>query len=207
MEKIAMPKPVPWILGLSLAAFLLASPFLYYRYNYTHSKRLRVVEEGKFYRSGNMSAPGFREAIERYGIRTIINLQDEAQDPSLDEAYWGGDTILESDLCREMNVRFIYLGVDLVNRRDSPAQRPKAIDQFLEIMDNPDNYPVLIHCRAGLHRTGCLAAVYRMEYNHWPMEQALCELKSHGFGEFVSSKTNEYIMQYLVTYKPRTMSP
>ena len=34
-------------------------------------------------------------------------------------------------------------------------------------MDDPDSYPVLIHCNAGLNRTGVMVAVYRMEYQGW----------------------------------------
>ena len=48
---------------------------------YTHAKRLRVVTEGKVYRSGCMTAEGFADAVKKFGIRTIINLRDEAPEP------------------------------------------------------------------------------------------------------------------------------
>src|SRR5262249_15535380 len=145
-------------------------PFVYYRYSYTYGKRLRVVTEGRVYRSGCMTAPGFRDAVARLGIRTIINLMDEAPDPDIAKSYFGQSDILESQLCREMGVRFVAIAPDLVARTSVPAERPKAIEQFLAVMDNPSSYPVLIHCRAGLHRTGCAVAIYRMEYEDWTVD-------------------------------------
>jgi protein tyrosine/serine phosphatase len=191
-----------WVPGLLLAAFIVTAPFLYYRHQYTHSKRLRVVDAGKVYRSGAMTEPGFREAFERLGIRTFINLQDEAPDPEVARGYFTGATIRESELCKEMGVNYVFIGLDVIDHRLVPAQRPRAIEQFLAIMDDTANYPVLIHCRAGLHRTGCFVALYRMEYDHWSPQRALEELRGNGFGEFVSSKANDYIYEYVLSYQP-----
>jgi tyrosine-protein phosphatase SIW14 len=190
-----------WMLGLFIASLLTVAPFFYYRYSYTYGKRLREVAAGKFYRSGCMTVPGFREAIKRYGIRTIINLMDEWPDPDLSCGYFGGGRLKESELCKELNVKFVFLPVDTISRNDVPGKRPETIEKFLEIMDNPANHPVLLHCKAGLHRTGCLAAVYRMEYDGWTPAEALRELKRMGFGEFVSSSANDYILEYVMTYQ------
>jgi hypothetical protein len=70
-------------------------------------------------------------------------------------------------------------------------------------MDDPANRPVLVHCRAGLHRTGTLAALYRMEYEHWSLDQALQELLENGFGMRECTSRNQYILQYLLIYRPR----
>ena len=76
------------------------------------------------------------------------------------------------------------------------------IEEFLTLMDNPGTYPVLIHCRAGLHRTGVLAAVYRMEYQGWGPAAAFRELRRHGYGETNSTTANDYINQYVLSYRP-----
>ena len=91
---------------------------------------------------------------------------------------------------------------DLLSRKKVGTERPQAIDQFLAVMDDTSNYPVLIHCKAGLHRTGCMVAVYRMEYQGWSAFAALNEAKANGFGEFAGSAANDYIMQYITTYEP-----
>jgi len=200
------PRWLRWGLAAFIAGLLTVAPFLYYRYTYTHSKRLRAVVPGWVYRSGQMTAPGFRDAIRRYGIRTVLNLQEDNVDPDIALGYFTGKTMHESDLCKEMGIRYVLIAPDLVHPCFFPAKKPKAIDEFLALMDDKRNYPVLLHCRAGLHRTGCLVALYRMEYSHWTMEEALKELKGHGFGEFVSTKANAYILEYVAGYRPRAQA-
>src|SRR5208282_4355786 len=183
------------------AALIAVVPIVHYRWEYTHAKRLREVTPGKFYRSGSMTADGFAEAVARYHIRTIINLQDEWPNPEIPQSYFGWKTINEKELCARLGVRYIFLPPDLISRRKVPQERPAAIDKFLAILADSDNYPVLIHCRAGLHRTGVMTAVYRMEYDGWTPAQALRELKANGFGEFPSTSANDYIVQYILTYR------
>jgi hypothetical protein len=71
-----MPALWRWLIGLGITFLLTVVPFVYYRYEYTYGKRLREVVPGQIYRSGQMTAPGFAEAVERFHFRTIINLQD-----------------------------------------------------------------------------------------------------------------------------------
>jgi tyrosine-protein phosphatase SIW14 len=199
---LAPSKTVRWLFAVGLIFLLTAVPFVHYRDVYTHGKRFRVVTPGKLYRSGESTAAGFRDAVRQFRLRTIINLQDEYPDPDLPLDYLGTGTVKESELCRELGVRYVYLPPDLISKKRVPAERPGAIDRFLELLDDPSIYPVLIHCRAGLHRTGVMAAVYRMEYEHYSRDDALREMRDHGFGEFNSTAANDYIVQYILTYKP-----
>ena len=191
-----------WFFGLAIAVLVTVVPVVRYRWVYTHCKRLREVTPGVFYRSGEMTADGFTEAVAQHHFRTIINLQDEYPDPDISVHYFGGATIKESQLCRSLGARYVFIPPDLIARRLVGSQRPEAIDRFLAIMDDPSNYPVLLHCRAGLHRTGVLAAVYRMEYDHWSPSEAIEELKANGFGEWPCTSANDYITQYILSYKP-----
>jgi hypothetical protein len=197
-----MPAWLRWTLGLIIAALLTVVPAVHFRWDYTHAKRLREVTPGHFYRSGEMTADGFVEAKAQLGLNTIVNLQDEFPDPELPWGYFGGSTIKESELCRLLGVRYVYIPPDLIPRRQVPEHRPEAIDRFLTLLDDPRVYPVLIHCRAGLHRTGTMTAVYRMEYCGWSPQQALEELRANGFSEWQSTDANDYITQYILTYKP-----
>jgi len=192
-----MARLVAVLMALIMGTTLLVVPYFYYRSQYTHAKRLRVVAQGVLYRSGQMTAAGLEETLTRHGIKTVVNLQNEEPDPELN----GGP--LESAFCKARGVRFVYIAPDLIERSRVPRERPTAIDAFLEVMDDPSNYPVLIHCQAGLHRTGVLAAVYRMEYDGWTARQALEELKANGFGNSKATARNDYIMQYILTYSPR----
>ena len=152
-------------------------PIVEYRNVYTFDKRLREVDPGRVYRSGEMTAAGFADAVARYKIRTILNLQDDYPDPDVTRSFWNWNTVKETELCRQLGVRYVLIKPDLIFRRRVPVERPAAVDAFLDLMDDPDAYPVLIHCKAGLHRTGCLTAVYRMEYQGWSPDRAYDELR------------------------------
>jgi tyrosine-protein phosphatase SIW14 len=184
-------------LGLLVLILVVGPALVHYRVRYNHAKRLRVVVPGMVYRSGQLTEDGLREAIRAFGIRAVINLQDELPEP----VFAGGK--LESELCAEMGARFIFLPPDLISRWKLAHSRPRAVDDFLRIMDDPRNYPVLLHCRAGLHRTGTLVALYRMEYERWSPTEALLELQENGFGRTFSNARNDYLSQYLLNYQPR----
>ena len=89
-----------WILALFVAVLIIGPPLVAYRYQYIHAKRFREVTPGRFYRSGQMTADGFRDAIERYRIKTVINLQHEDPDPLLPDHWLGKGKVRESELCR-----------------------------------------------------------------------------------------------------------
>ncbi|MBV9122273.1 MAG: dual specificity protein phosphatase family protein, partial [Planctomycetes bacterium] len=79
-----------------------------------------------------------------------------------------------------------------------PAQ--KGVNQFLKVMDNPANYPVLIHCFGGIHRTGAYCAIYRMEYDRWSNDRAINELREGGY----TNLDEEWdLLTYLENYQPR----
>jgi hypothetical protein len=198
-----------WILGLATGLAVVGIPFAYHRASYVHAKRLRVVTEGKVYRCGMLPAEGFHEAFERHGIRTVVNLQEEDhfRDPLLPatwlESWRGRKTIRESDLCREYGVKYVMLdGGVLDEPGQDPGSRPEVIDEFLEILDDPNSYPILIHCKAGLHRTGLMTAIYRMDKERRSTAEAIRELRANGFGTFGATDSNEYIRRYFVDFEP-----
>jgi hypothetical protein len=197
-----MPGTIRWSIVAALIVVIVVAPIIYFRCVYDTYKRLRVVEPGRVYRSGQMTAEGFADAIERYGLRTIINVQDEFPDPDIDISFWGRQTMKESELCRLLGVRYVHLMPTLLPRSLVPQQRPPSIDQLLSILDDESNYPVLIHCHAGLHRTGILTAIYHMEYQSWTAEQAFLDMKAQGFGSWVCTSANDYVKQFVLTYKP-----
>ena len=193
-------------MALVIAALVIGGPYLYYRYSYTFAKRLRPVDEVKgVYRSGCMTADGLAHAITTLKIRTVFNLMEEYPDPILSTGYFDTTDVREAEVCERLGARMISLTVDtLAPIRARNNERPAAIAAFLDLMDRPETYPVLIHCKAGLHRTGVLVAVYRMEYNGWPRQDAMGELKANGFGDFAANASNDYIEQYILSYQRRS---
>lgn len=184
-----------------IVGIVFVGPFVCYRAVYSYEKRLREVDPGRVYRSGQMTAEGFEDAVSRYHIRTVINVQDDFPDPDVEKSFWLPGTIKESDLCQRLGVRYVWVAPDLVPVRFTPAQRPGAVDDMLRVLDDETAYPVLIHCKAGLNRTGCLIAVYRMEYQGWSHRDAFQEMKDLGFGNTTCTASNQYVNQYVLTYR------
>jgi len=196
-----MARTLRWGLTALMVGIVGIAPFVFYRTVYTHDKRLRELAPGLVYRSGQLTADGFTDACCRLGIKTIINLQDDFPDPDLDLGYFDRRTIKESQLCRQLGVRYVCIGPDLIWRKRVGINRPEAIEQVLAVMADPGAYPVLLHCKAGLPRTGVMSAIYRMEYQGWTPRQAIAEMKLHGFGEWACTSYNDYVVQYVLSYK------
>ena len=196
-----MSRSVRWILVLLLFAFLIGGPVGYARYRKATFRNFHVVQANKLYRSGQLSLDGLQRAIHDYGIKTVITLREGKQpgDPPPDAD--------EEKYCRDEELYHYRLPYRSLAQVKSPwvKQNGKAgidpnVARFLAIMDNPKHYPVLIHCTAGMHRTGAYAAIYRMEYDRWDNELALDEIKAYGYDEI---EEHNDILGYLQTYVPR----
>ena len=194
-----MPVWLRWVCGAAVAAFVIGVPAAHFRATYAHAKRLRVVTDGKLYRCGQLTADGFRDAVRRYSIKTVVNLQEEARDPLIPERWQAKPSVRESEVCAELGVKYVSLdGGVLDDPGQDPGSRPRIIDDFLAVVKDPANQPVLFHCKAGLHRTGLLAAVYRIDQENWSKARAVRELRANGFGTFAATEGNEYLKRFIV---------
>lgn len=195
-----------WAFGGLVVLGVAAAPIIQFRWHYSDHKRLREVAAGKLYRSGQMTAEGMTDTVQRLGIRTVINLQEEFPDPALDRSFWRRDPVSERTLCQELGVRYVWISPVTRSDRNSGSY-PESVDQFLKVLDDPAAYPVLLHCKAGLHRTGVLTAVYRMEYEGWSHAAACAELKGNGFNDSIwrnnCTSSNDYVRQFVLNYRPR----
>lgn len=202
---------VRWVLGVLTALVVAGVPLLYYRAGYVHARRLRVVSDGKLYRCGTLPADGFREAIKRFNIKTVVNIREEAdagRDPLLAadwlESWRGRRTVRESEACRAAGARYVQIeGGVLDDPGREPGGRPQMVDDFLSVCDDPANHPVLIHCKAGRDRTGLLTAVWRMEYDGRTQAQAVAEMKANGFATFGATEANVYLDRLVLKFKPK----
>ena len=88
-----------WTFGAILAGFMIYAPYLYYRFTLEHAKRLRPITPGRVYRCGCLTGDGFRDAIQKYGIKTVITFWDEDPDPNLYDNRFSYNSIKESQLC------------------------------------------------------------------------------------------------------------
>jgi protein-tyrosine phosphatase len=76
-----------------------------------------------------------------------------------------------------------------------PTQQQLA--KFLEIVNDPAQQPVYVHCKGGRHRTGVMTAVYRMEQDGWTADRAFSEMKRFKFGaDFLHSEFKRFVYGY-----------
>jgi tyrosine-protein phosphatase SIW14 len=86
-------------------------------------------------------------------------------------------------------------GVD--EKGEIPADH--NVQTFLALMRDRANYPVLVHCFAGIHRTGTMCALFRMEHHRWPADRAIAEMEECGFDP---EDMHEHIAGYLRRFQP-----
>ncbi len=108
--------------------------------------------------------------------------------------------LAEEEFCRDLEINYCRIPPRSWWAPAGSVPADKGVRQFRRIMDNPANYPVLIHCFGGIHRAGAFSAIYRMEYEHWTNAEAMEEMKLCGY----STLDDEWdISTYLENYQPR----
>lgn len=117
------------------------------------------------YRGGQPSSEGIKQ-LAGMGIKTVINFRDS--DDKMRR---------EKQLVEENGMKFF-------NPHLSNWFKPKDkdIDAIMEMIRDPENQPVFVHCKRGADRTGTVVAVYRMKYDGWDDKQANLEAKKFGIG-------------------------
>src|SRR5581483_1994 len=185
------------LLGALVVLLVGAGPLLYSAHQQTSLRNFHVVEDGVLYRSGQLSRPVLERVVREYGIKTVVTLRT-TRDPG--RPYpddW------EREVCEAAGAKHVRI-VPLVWTPDEHGDVPaeQNVEKFLALMRNPANHPVLVHCFAGVHRTGTMCAIYRMEFDRWSAEAALREMEACGFDADKDAGTRA-LDDYLRGYKPR----
>jgi protein tyrosine/serine phosphatase len=180
-------------LGSLVAVLLIAAPVLFALHQQAQTRNFRVVKQGVLYRSGQMSLDGLKRVVHDHGIRTVVTLRD-ARVPGMDPP-----DLAEEEYCNKEEITYVRIPPRNWSAPDGPAPVEAGVLRFREVMSDPTNYPVLVHCTAGIHRTGAYCAIYRMEFEHWTNAEAIAEMKACGY----TNLDDEWdILGYLEQYRP-----
>ena len=194
-----MPSRWQFVLAGTAVALVVAAPLVYSSHRNTHLRNLRVVEEGVLYRSGQLTPSGLERVIHEHGVKTVVTLRAARQEGARSPDEW------EEPFCASKSVRHVRI-VPRVWGADEDGEIPadQAVREFLDVMEKKENHPVLVHCFAGVHRTGTMCAIFRMEYHGWTAERAMEEMQFYGFAP---EDMHQHIGAYLRGYEPRRKPP
>jgi protein tyrosine/serine phosphatase len=137
-----------------------------YVYDMNINHNFETITEGKVYKSGVLPPDQIESYVKKYHIKSIVDLRfpgtgDDVNNPE-DAA----------ELVAEKNAVAKIKGVNYFNDGSDQVPNKENLLLFYKIMDNPANYPVLIHCYHGVGRAELYSAVYRIEYENWDKEEA-----------------------------------
>lgn len=166
------------LVALTLLAAAYGGWYGFWRY---HLKRFATVRPGVLYRVGQPSKLGLKHLAHWYGVRTIVSAQT-FDTPLCKGLYDPGKPSgpRETEVAGQLGLNHVQwpMGAEA----NWPFPTPWQFEAFFQLMDDPTNYPVVLHCAGGKHRTGSLAALYRLEYDRWSIEKTLAEMYAFDFG-------------------------
>lgn len=137
-----------------------------YVYDMNINHNFETITEGKVYKSGVIPPDEIESYVKKYKIKSIVDLRfpgtsDLVNNPEI-----------PSELTAEKVAVEKIQGVNYFNNGSDQVPKPENLESFFKIMDNPDNYPVLIHCYHGVGRAEMYSAIYRIEYENFTNEKA-----------------------------------
>lgn len=142
--------------------------------------------DSRLYRGAQPSPAGVEE-LRQMRIVSLIDLRQPDEDPTVRQE--------ERNAARAAGLH--YYSVPMTGHR---APTCEEIRRVLDLIEDPQNQPVFIHCRRGADRTGAMVAIYRLTHHGWTAEQAIQEAMDQGM------KWNEFCLRGSVRKWEKRMS-
>jgi len=154
--------PVATAAGL---AVVIGAAALWHRHSLL-PRRFGVVAEGRLYRCGEITPRQLAYVARRYGLRTVLSLLDPA----------APESVAERRAAEELGLRWIN-----VRLPGNGASTPEQRQRIKAVLLAPDAGPTLVHCAAGVNRTGLAVGLYRIHSQGWTVAEVLAEMRAYGF--------------------------
>jgi protein tyrosine/serine phosphatase len=166
-----------------------------YVYDRHINHNFMTITEGKVYKSGVIPPDEIADYVKKYHIKSIIDLRFPGTGDDVNNPEIPAELIAEKEAVAKIS------GVNYFNDGSDQVPKQENLDKFFKIMDNKDNYPVLIHCFHGIGRAQMYSAIYRIEYEGWSNEEARSKTAFPVmFSSFDDGKPKG---EYLKAYKSR----
>ncbi len=149
-----------WVLSLLLLV-LSPAPVIYAQIQDSAAHQIRRFQmvAPDFYRGGQPKDKDF-VYLQQRGIKTIINLRKEND---------------EQPIVEKLGMKYVHLPLSAWRRVPD-----SAIETFMQILKDPTNYPIFIHCQRGADRTGVMVGFYRIAFQGWDAKRAYQEARQIG---------------------------
>jgi len=175
-HKIALP---------ILVTFLVAGGFVWH-----HKSRpyhFEVVEPEILYRSGWMKPTDTDKIIKKFGIRTVVNLC------TMDESTYLENYRDEQLICQKNGVNIVNIPMP---GNTPPTEKQTAL--WLNLLNNKQRLPILVHCAQGATRTAAMVAVYQIEFLGKDNRKTIAELQT--FGHKLNEPKRKKIYDFITNY-------
>ena len=165
----------------------LAMGGMYFWRCHVSTYHLATVDPGVLYRDGNQSPCQFETAVRKVQPRTVVSLVDdnEVSDPEKPQFE------VEAEFLQDRGVKLERIPVKL------GGWPTKAdVDRFLQVVKEPANQPVLVHCAQGVRRTGFMVAAYQMSQMGYDKERARDAILRFGHSDLTANDVKRFIDGY-----------
>ena len=132
-----------------------------------------VVQPGILYRDGFQGVRRFENAYRQHLFKSVINLQSDS-----DLVQYKDDIAAQREFLKQHNISWHHIAM---KQKTAPTQ--EQIDEFVRLIKDPKNQPVLAHDSQGVIRMGMMAAVWQKEGMGFDYEQCLAAVKRFGHPE------------------------
>jgi protein tyrosine phosphatase (PTP) superfamily phosphohydrolase (DUF442 family) len=167
--------------------------------------RFETITQDKVYRSALIDPDKIEKYLIRHNIKTVIDLLDPGVQDALNPAKQY-EIDQEDKAIKAVNKKH-GLNIKHINIPSGQVPTKKTLTKFFEVLDDPSNYPVLIHCYHGTGRAEIYSALYRVEYEKWKNEDA--RDRTRPVVEFLGYRSSfadgKEKGDFLMAYKPRYM--
>lgn len=136
-----------------------------------------------YFRGGQPKKDQYDE-LAALGINTIVDLRNDS------EAY-------EKPTAEALGMKYINIPMD-----DAEYPSEATIARFLEVINDPANGKMFVHCKGGKHRAGVTGAVYRFNKYGWNYDQAYAEMLKFNFDTSWGRKVMKtFVQEYAAKMK------
>ena len=175
-----------------------------YVYHVHFDYRFETISKAKVYKSALIDPDKLGYYLQKYKIKTVIDLLDAGVQDELNPARQE-QIDAEQKAVDEFNKKH-HANVVHVNIPSRQTPTKKTLKKFFEVLDDEKNYPVLIHCYHGTGRAQRYSALYRIEYEGWSNADARAKtrfiVQALGYkSSFADTKSKG---RFLMNYKPRS---